>query len=858
MLIMFAHVRRGWHLNGLWSMKVEMDVRTESGIDPNGKGWAQRVLQKMCRAARRLSVGTLLCACLLQACMAHSQVNMVTYHNDVARTGQNTNETMLTPTNVNKNNFGFRFSQSVDGAIVGQPLYLSNVSISGVTHNVVYVATLHDSVYAFDADNNSDSNSLPLWQVNFTNPDSGITTASGTFLPCQAVTGYTEAGIVSTPVIDPNTGTMYVLAKTNENGTVFHRLHALDVTTGQEKFNSPAAITASVTANNGKLSTFHSLHQMNRPALLLINGTVYAAFGSNGCNDSDHGWVLAYDAGSLQQVGVFNTTPDKGLGSIWQSGSGPAADSNGNVYVSTAEAAFNVNTGGQDYGSSVLKLVQGLGTLSVSDYFTPYNEAFLSQWDLDLSSCGVVALPDQPGANPHLLVASGKQGTIYLLNRDNMGQFNSLGDSQIVQELPSAVGAMFSTPAYWNNAVYFAGNASPIKAFSLSSGLLATPPMAQSVRMQGGHAPTISANGNANGVLWVIAGGTFYGFDATTLKSLYNTNQAGTRDTLSATAHFATQTVANGRVYIGTKQNLMVYGLLPELSVAAGNNQSVTVNTILPVPLQVQAVDPYSGQTFAGVTVTFSDGGKGGTFSNSTVVTDGTGTAATSYTLPKITRTVTITASSPGLASTVFTETGTPGAPRSVVLASGNKQSAAVTTNLPAPVVAKVADQYSNGVPGVGVTFTDSGAGGSFSANPVTTNSAGRAGVVYTTATKARSVTITATVSGFHPLNFAETATAGPPAIINVVAGNNQTASPATQLPQNLVVQVSDQYGNPVPGLPVSYSDGGAGGSFSADPVTTDSNGSASVAYTAPPNTGGVNITATVNSLSATFGETIQ
>ena len=292
--------------------------------------------------------------------------------------------------------------------------------------------------------------------------------------------------------------------------------------------------------------------------------------------------------------------------------------------MSTAEAAFNVNTGGQDYGSSVLKLVQGLGTLSVSDYFTPYNEAFLSQWDLDLSSCGVVALPDQPGANPHLLVASGKQGTIYLLNRDNMGQFNSLGDSQIVQELPSAVGAMFSTPAYWNNAVYFAGNASPIKAFSLSSGLLATPPMAQSVRIQGGHAPTISANGNANGVLWVIAGGTFYGFDATTLKSLYNTNQAGTRDTLSATAHFATQTVANGRVYIGTKQNLMVYGLLPELSVAAGNNQSVTVNTILPVPLQVQAVDPYSGQTFAGVTVTFSDGGKGGTFSNSTVVTDGT------------------------------------------------------------------------------------------------------------------------------------------------------------------------------------------------------------------------------------------
>ena len=314
---------------------------------------------------------------------------------------------------------------------------------------------------------------------------------------------------------------------------MFHRLHALDVTTGQEKFNGPVPITASVTANNGKVATFHSLHQMNRPGLLLTNGAVYAAFGSNGCNDSNYGWVLAYDAGSLQPVGVYNTAPDRGLGSIWQSGSGPAADSNGNIYVSTAEAPFNANTGGQDYGSSVLKLVQGLGTLSVSDYFTPYNEAFLSQWDLDLSSSGVVVLPDQPGANPHLLVASGKQGTIYLLNRDNMGQFNSLGDTQIVQELPSAVGAMFSTPAYWNNAVYFAGDNTPIKAFSLSGGLLTTPPMAQSVRMAGGHPPTISANENANGVLWVIAGTTLYAFDAATLKSLYNTNQAGTRDTLS-------------------------------------------------------------------------------------------------------------------------------------------------------------------------------------------------------------------------------------------------------------------------------------------------------------------------------------
>jgi hypothetical protein len=730
---------------------MNCDVGGEYGVQ---ESWTEAL-----RALFALSVFLFLFSTLLMPGLADGQVNVVTYHNDVARTGSNPSETILGPANVNTGSFGLLFSQSVDGMVLAQPLFLSNISIPGLgTHNVVYVATLHDSVYAFDSDNNSGSNASPLWQVNFTNPSAGITTASGTALPCQAVTGFQEAGIVSTPVIDPASGTLYVVAKTNENGVVFHRLHALDVTTGHELANSPVAIAATFIANNGNAVTFNSLHAMNRPALLLNNGIVYAAFGSNGCNDSAYGWVIAYDASTLQQVGVFNAAPGKGLASIWQSGSGPAADGGGNVYVSTAESDFTGNTGGQDFGISILKLNQGLGTLTVADYFTPYNQASLSKADLDLSSCGVVVLPDQPGPIPHLLVASGKAGTVYLLNRDNMGQFNASGDTQIVEELPSAVGQMFSTPAYWNGMVYFAGDSHPIQAYSLSGGLLSTPPVAQSIKMPGAHAPTISANGNVNGVLWAIGGTALNAFDATTLKMLYNTSQAGARDRLPPIPHLITQTVANGKVYVGTQQNLMVYGLLHQLKPVAGDNQSSTINTTLPVPLQVQAADPYTGQPVAGVTVTFSDGGKGGVFGSPTTITDGSGLASTTYTLYRFARTVTITATSPGFVSALFTETGTPAAPKWLVIYSGNNQAAPVGTTLPAPLVTKVSDQYGNGVPGVAVSFSDGGAGGILSAPTVTTDSLGHSSVNYTNPANPGMITITASSPGLVSQKFSETA----------------------------------------------------------------------------------------------------
>lgn len=796
-------------------------------------------------------------AAMSSANCAWAQTNVITYHYDNARTGH-VNETLLTLSNVNKGTFGFRFSQPVDGFITGQALYLSNVNIPNAgQHNVVYVATLHDSVYAFDADNNSGSNAAPLWHVNFTNPAAGITTASGTTLPCHGVTGYPESGIVSTPVIDAASGTMYVVAKTLENGTVFHRLHALDVTNGSEKLSAPVAIAGSVTTQAGSVVRFNSLHAMNRPALLLDNGILYIAFGSNGCNDSSYGWVLAYDATTLTQVGIYNTSPKKGLASIWQTGAGPAADANGYVYVSTAEGDFNGSLGGEDFGSSILKLFESNGTLTQSDYFTPYNQATISQNDLDLSACGVVVLPDQAGSSPHELVASGKQGTVYLLDRDQMGHYNPTNDFQIPQELTQTVGAMFSTPAYWNNRVYFAGNAHPVMAYTLNNGQLQTPPV-QSLTLPGSHSPTISANNTTNGILWVMTGRIIYALNALTLQTLYNSGQAGTRDVPPPEPHFSTQMVANGRFYLGTQTNLMVYGLLPALSRVSGNNQSTTVNTMLPLPLQVHLLDSYTKQPVSGVTVTFSDGGKGGTFGSPTAVTDSQGSVSTTYTFNSVARTVTITASNANVASTTFTETSTPAAPEWLLLYSGGGQTAPVTTNLPAPVVTKASDHYGNGISGMVVSFSDGGAGGKFSANPVTTDSTGKASTVYTSSTKSGAITITASTTGLPARKIAETITAGPPTTITAIAGNNQTGAPNTALAQPLAIQLKDQYGNPASGVSVSYSDGGAGGSFSASPVITDSTGQASSSYTTPSQVGTVNIVVSAGALSTQFTVTVH
>lgn len=697
---------------------------------------------------------------------AFGQASVTTNRHDNTRTGLNSQETILTPANVNKSQFGRLYGRSVDGFIVGQPLYLPNVNIVGGIHNgihnVVFVATLHDSVYAFDADHNTGSNAAPLWHRNFTDPAAGITTASGAFLPCALVHRFPESGIVSTPVIDAVKQTIYVVAKTNENGTVFHRLHALDIATGAEKANSPVPIVATFTSNNGTITQVNNLHQMNRPALLLFNDIVYVTLGSNGCNDSNHSWVIGYDKLTLALTGTFVAAPDSGLASIWQSGAGPATDDRGNIYVSTGEADFNANVGGQDFGSSILRLTPSGGNLTWTDYFTPFDEALISMNDLDLSAAGVVVLPDQTaGAHPHLLVATGKQGRVYLLDRDNMGHFNPVNNSQIVQELPINVGGMFSTPAYWNNKVYFNGKSKPVMGFALSNGLLSSAPVIKSLQNQpGGRAPTISSNGNTDGILWTNAGGQLSAYDASNLLLLYKSNQSGTRDTLPPTAHFASQTVVNGRVYIGTQTSLEVYGLFSTLNIVQGNNQTAAVATTLPVTLKVKALDSYEGTPVAGIPVTFSDGGKGGTFSNPNANTDSSGIASTNYTFFTKARAVTITASSPALTNAVFTETGVAGPPKWIVVRSGNNQTAPTNTPLPLPLVAKVVDQYANPISGMTVTFSDGTAGGSFSATTAVTDTLGSASVTYKTGASSGVKIITATIPGKNPAKFTVTVTA--------------------------------------------------------------------------------------------------
>src|SRR6202165_3202736 len=457
----------------------------------------------------------LLVFCIVFLSSSFAQLPFATSHGDVNRSSTNTQETLLTPSNVNKNSFGRLFSFPVDYVVMGQPLYMPNVNIPGQgTHNVIYVVTEMDSVYAIDADTGSQ-----LWYASMLN---GGTTASGKYLPCGNGPGFTQEGITSTPVIDPATNTMYLVAKTLLNTTVRHHLHALDITTGYEQAGSPVLITATSTSNKGHITVFNSKHQKNRPGLLLLNGVLYLGFGSNYCNDSNTGWVLSYDATSLSQLAVFNTSPDYGLTSIWQAGVGLAADANGDIFVETAEAGgngFDVPTGGQTYCNSVLKLSPDL---TVADYFTPWSVAYLNSHDLDLSSTVALVLPDQDGPYPHELIASGKQGIVYVLDRDSMGMF-SPSDTQIIQEfalVPNTSSVvLMSSPAYWNSPLYFAPNNSPLMAFPLSGGLLGTP-VKTTATFPGSHSPSISANGNSNGIMWVM-NGPLLAFDAVSLNQLY-------------------------------------------------------------------------------------------------------------------------------------------------------------------------------------------------------------------------------------------------------------------------------------------------------------------------------------------------
>lgn len=510
---------------------------------------------------------------------AWAQVNVTTYHYDNLRSGQNLHETSLTPSLVTVNAFGKLFSQPVDGQVYAQPLVLHNFQIKGKgSHSVVFVATENDSVFAFDANSNTGANAAPLWQVNFTNPAQGITTVPSTDLGSSAISP--QIGITGTPVIDPRNATLYVVAATKENGVYFQRLHALNIMTGAEEFGGPVVIAATVPGTGSNSSagmlSFDPFRSNQRPGLLLLNGIVYISWASHGMESvyPYHGWVIGYDENTLQQAAAYCVTANGDQGGIWQSGDGLAADTLDNIFAMTGNGTFDANTGGVDFGMSYIKLSSKAG-LKVADYFTPYNAVQMSQQDLDLGSGGPLLLPYQAGAtNPYLAVGAGKEGVIFLLNRNDMGHFNAKGDTQIVEEIANAFAghSLYSTPSYWQGNLYFWGANDVLRVFQMSKGLIVPTPIATSaVTLNSpGATPVISANQSTNGIVWALdtsqpltGPAVLHALNAETAAEIYNSGQAGTRDQAGNAVKFTVPTVANGKVYVGTAAELDVYGLLP-------------------------------------------------------------------------------------------------------------------------------------------------------------------------------------------------------------------------------------------------------------------------------------------------------
>ncbi len=535
--------------------------------------------QRSSQPARIILLSSLLFAfSFLAPALLPAQVTTAQYNN--ARTGANLNEKILTPANVNSVQFGKLFTFKVDGDVYAQPLYLPNLEIPGKgKHNVLFIATENDSVYAFDAEGSS---TAPLWHVNFANPSKGITPLSERDARCFFITP--QIGITSTPVIDPKSGTLYVLARTKEGQGILQsddfkqRLHALAVTTGAEKFAGPVEIKASVagkgSGQSGGRVDFDPLDENPRAALLLANDSVYLSWGSACDVGPYHGWLMAYDAHTLAQKSVFNTSPDASDSAIWQGDAGPASDKDGNIFVVTGNGEFDAATNGRDYGDSVLKLSSGTQNFSVLDYFTPFNQAQLNERDNDLGSSGPVLLADQPGAHPHLLVTAGKEGRIYLIDRDHLGNFHANDDSHAVQAILAARGA-FGAMAYWNQHVFFIGSETRVQDFVLDHGFLKLKASGTTRFYDSGATPSISSNGAKDGIVWAASSknwnepphkpAVLYAFDAANVsRELFNTEQNPKRDRPGVALRFAIPAVANGKVYLGCKGQVDVYGLLPD------------------------------------------------------------------------------------------------------------------------------------------------------------------------------------------------------------------------------------------------------------------------------------------------------
>ncbi len=520
-----------------------------------------------------LAAACILLAFAVSAKTANGQIPTSQYDN--MRTGATLMETTLTPQNVNAKQFGKLGAFKVDGAVYAQPLFVPALEIPGKgKHDVLFVATEHDSVYAFDADRPDDA---PLWHVSFLDSKRGLTAVPARDVACPFI--QPEVGITSTPVIDLRTGTLYVLARTMIGHTLgsseyFQHLHALAITTGAEKFGGPKPISASVPGKgdgsaNGQVR-FNPLRENPRASLLLANSVVFLTWASSCDVNPYHGWVMAYDAETLAQKAVMNDTPDGSEGGIWASDTGPGADSEGYVFIPTGNGTFNASSGGRDYGDSVLKLALEGSSLIVRDYFTPHDQARLSDADADLGSSGPLLVPDQPGPHRHLLLQPTKGGKIYVIDRDRMGEFHPEGDA-IVQQIRMAGGG-YGAMAYWNQHVYFACENDSLRDYVISNGELKLNASSSTKFDNPGATPSVSANGATDAIVWAIATKTWngpnqpavlYAFAANNISQpIYSSEQNSQRDRAANGTRFVIPVVVRGRVYFGTRGEVEVYGLL--------------------------------------------------------------------------------------------------------------------------------------------------------------------------------------------------------------------------------------------------------------------------------------------------------
>jgi len=535
------------------------------------------------RLRKQLAIGTTVTALARPSAQgpqsrATTQVgnDYLQYHYDLGRTGWNANETTLTVANVNKKTFGHLMSLPVDGFVFAQPLFVSGVTVGSNTYNLAIVATENDSVFAFD-----DATGNLVWSNNFVNTANGETP-----IPDSAVIATDIApviGITSTPVIDPNTNVVYfvcAIQQSTNNGYVYHQyLHAVDLTTGLDEPYSPVDMTATAMLSNNTPLTFDPLVQLNRASLLLSNGVVYVGFGSH--NDapfgSPHGWIFAYDE-SLNLLSFFNTALQVGPkyhAGIWGAGWGPVADENGLIYFATGDGPFNGNLGEEDWGETVLQMTP---QLTINNYFTPYNENTFQQHDI--GSGGVLILPDQPGLYPHLATIAGDQGTIFLLNRDSMGQFTPNGPDNVVQEIPTALNVVRGGPAYYagptGTYLYYCGWNNPLEAYALSTSPSTALTLAGTSKGScgggGGTIPAVSSNGATagTGIVWITTRPNAQGLKPVLLRALDATNIASQLVQLPVGVWenttgwpFLTPTVINGQVFVGSSSSVEVFGLLP-------------------------------------------------------------------------------------------------------------------------------------------------------------------------------------------------------------------------------------------------------------------------------------------------------